>query len=70
MVVYGTGRPIDAIGGNCYGQNSTSVGIAFEGNFMQNIMSDTRFQAEVDLCKHLMQQYPEIKEIGPHFKYI
>lgn len=63
------GRPIDAIGGNCYGQNATSIGIAFEGNFMADTMPDAQFNAGVELCKYLMKQYPSIQEIGPHNRY-
>lgn len=62
-------RPVDAIGGNCYGQNASSIGLAFEGNFMTDTMSDAQFNSGVELCKYLMQQYPNIKEIGPHKKY-
>jgi N-acetylmuramoyl-L-alanine amidase len=63
------GRPVDAIGANCYGQNATSIGVAFEGNFMIDSMIDTQFNSGVELCKYLMQQYSSIKEIGPHKKY-
>lgn len=63
------GRPVSAIGANCHGQNATSIGIAFEGNFMTDIMGDAQFSAGVELCKYLMQQYPSIHEIGPHKKY-
>lgn len=62
-------RPVDAIGGNCYGQNACSIGLSFEGNFMVDTMSDAQFNAGVELCKYLMQQYPNVKEIGPHKKY-
>lgn len=62
------GRPVEAIGGNCYGQNASSIGLAFEGNFMVDIMTDEQFQSGVELCKYLMNQYG-IKEIGLHKKY-
>lgn len=63
------GRPVDAIGGNCYGQNATSIGIAFEGNFMIDVMGGEQFNTGMELCKYLLQQYPQIKEISPHKKY-
>lgn len=63
------GRPVDAIGANCYGQNASSIGLSFEGNFMTDTMADVQFNAGVELCKYLMQQYSSIKEIGPHKKY-
>lgn len=63
------GRPVDAIGANCYGQNASSIGLSFEGNFMTDVMSDAQFNTGVELCKYLMQQYKNIKEIGPHKKY-
>lgn len=63
------GRPVDAIGAHCYGQNATSIGICFEGNFMTDQMSDAQYNAGVELCRYLMQKYPNIKEIGGHKKY-
>lgn len=63
------GRPTDVIGANCYGQNASSIGIAFEGNFMTDTMSDGQFNAGVELSKYLVQQNSSISEIGPHNKY-
>lgn len=62
-------RPIAAIGGNCYGHNTCSIGVSFEGNFMVDTMSEVQKQAGIQLCKYLMRQYPNIKEVGPHSKY-
>jgi hypothetical protein len=62
-------RPIAAIGGNCYGHNTCSIGVSFEGNFMIDIMSEVQKQAGIELCKYLMQKDANIKEIGPHSKY-
>lgn len=62
-------RPIGAIGGNCYGHNTCSIGVSFEGNFMVDTMSDVQKQAGIELCKFLMKQDPNIKEVGPHSKY-
>lgn len=63
------GRPVDAIGAHCYGQNATSIGICFEGNFMTDTMSDAQYNSGIELCKYLMQQYPAVKEINGHKHY-
>lgn len=63
------GRPTEAIGAHCYGQNATSIGICFEGNFMKDVMNDAQFNLGVELCKYLLQKHSGIKEIGGHKKY-
>lgn len=63
------GRPVDAIGANCYGQNASSISICFEGNFMTDTMPDVQYNSGVELCKYLMQQHPAIKEINGHKHY-
>lgn len=62
-------RPVEAIGAHCYGQNSISIGVAFEGNFMVDDMSEAQFNSGVELCRYLMKSYPGIKEVSPHKKY-
>jgi hypothetical protein len=62
-------RPTWAVGANCYGQNSQSIGVAAEGNFMVDTMLKAQENAIIILCKYLMQSFPDIKEVGPHKKY-
>lgn len=63
------GRPIKSIGANCIGQNESSIGIAAEGNFMIDIMDDIQKQSIIELCLHLIKQYPSVVEIAPHKRY-
>lgn len=62
------GRPVEAIGANCYGQNSCSIGVCFEGNFMNESMEDIQYRSGVQLLKYLCSTYG-IREIGGHKKY-
>lgn len=62
------GRPVNAIGANCYGQNEKSIGVSFEGNFMKDTMGDAQFNSGVELIKYLMGAYG-IVEVGGHKKY-
>lgn len=62
------GRPVQAVGANCYGQNSCSIGVAFEGDFENDSMSQAQFNAGVELTKYLKDKYC-ISEVGPHKKY-
>ena len=62
------GRPVSAIGANCYGQNFMSIGVSFEGNFMVDVMVDAQFSSGVELLKYLKSTYG-ISEIGGHNKY-
>lgn len=63
------GRSVSAVGANCYGQNSCSIGVCFEGNFMKDSMGNAQYNSGVELLKYLLNKYPGIKEIGPHKKY-
>lgn len=57
------GRPLNKIGAHCKGNNSCSVGICLEGNFMKYEMSEVQKQSLINLCSHLITLYPgaEIK---------
>jgi len=61
-------RPTWAIGANCYGQNSQSISVCAEGDFMVDTMPKVQENSIIILCKYLMQQF-SIKEVGPHKKY-
>lgn len=64
------GRPVEAVGGNCYGQNTQSIGVCFEGNYENDTsMPETQFKAGVELIQYLMKKY-NIEEVGPHKKYV
>lgn len=63
------GRPADAIGAHCYGQNATSLGVCFEGNFMTDIMQQPQYNSGVELCRYLIQNHSNIKGIKGHKYY-
>lgn len=63
------GRPHNAISANCYGYNSKSVGICFEGNFDVEYMNETQFKAGVALCIFLKSAGIVKDVFGPHKKY-
>lgn len=47
------GRPDNAIGSQCMGHNTNTLGICFEGNFMEETMGDTQYNAGLALIKSL-----------------
>lgn len=51
------GRPIWASGIHTVGQNSSSVGICFEGNFQTDEMPEVQFNAGVKLVAWLLDNY-------------
>lgn len=62
------GRPIEAIGAHCIGQNHCSIGIAFEGDFMSETMEEAQINAGIELTTYLKYKYG-IKEVGGHKEY-
>lgn len=63
------GRPVEAIGANCYRQNTSSIGVCFEGDYEKDKeMPQAQFNAGVELIKHLMSKYG-IKEVNGHKAY-
>lgn len=63
------GRPVQAIGANCYGQNSSSIGVCFEGDYDKDKeIPGAQFKAGVELIKHLMSKY-KIREVNGHKSY-
>lgn len=62
------GRPINSVGAHCLGMNECSIGIAFEGNFMTDIMTEAQFNSGVELIKYLKNKYG-ITELGGHCDY-
>mgnify|MGYP006331003525 CR=1 FL=1 len=52
-----TGRPVTAIGAHCVGQNSTSIGVCFEGDFNNEKMGDKQIEAGKELISFLKNKY-------------
>ena len=63
------GRPVWAIGANCYGQNNSSIGVCFEGNYdKETEMPQAQFNAGVELIEYLKNKYG-ISEVNGHKYY-
>lgn len=60
-----TGRPINTIGAHCEGFNYDSIGICFEGDFMQENMNDVQANAGIELIRHIRKLYA-IKRVVRH----
>lgn len=62
------GRPINAIGAHTQGYNESSIGVAFEGSFMIDVMTESQFNSGITLIKYLKNKYG-ITELGGHCDY-
>ncbi|MBN1039008.1 N-acetylmuramoyl-L-alanine amidase [Clostridium botulinum] len=51
------GRKDDAIGSHCQGNNTNTLGICFEGNYMKENMPQSQFNSGVELIKYLKNKY-------------
>lgn len=51
------GRQIDTVGAHAAGSNSRSVGICFEGNFENEIMSDFQLSSGIELVSYIKSKY-------------
>lgn len=70
------GRGVNTIGAHCTGQNSTTIGVSFEGYFhpaegsykgkVDTSMSEAQYSAGVRLLRDLMGLYPSIQWIKGH----
>lgn len=58
-------RPEDKVGAHAYGSNYNSLGICFEGNFMEEDMSEEQKQAGKELVTYLKNKY-NIKVVQAH----
>ena len=58
------GRPDDTIGSHAKGFNSTSLGIAFEGNFEKEIPTQAQIDAGLELVAYLKNKYNINKVYG------
>lgn len=52
------GRPIWAEGAHCQGFNQESIGIAFEGDFNSEKMTDEQYSAGIELIHAIRKDYP------------
>ena len=63
------GRPDNVASANCYGQNNSSIGVCFEGNYDRDTsMPQSQFKSGVELIQHLKGKY-NISEVSGHKKY-
>jgi N-acetylmuramoyl-L-alanine amidase len=62
------GRPENAQGGHCPSQNTQSIGICAEGEYMAEDMPQPQKNAIIELCKDICNRYG-ITEIAGHKKY-
>ena len=63
------GRPDNVAGANCYGQNNSSIGVCFEGNYDRDeSMPKAQFDSGVELILYLKKKY-NINEVGGHKRY-
>ena len=57
------GRPINTIGAQCLGHNSESVGICFEGNFMNETMSNAQLKSGIEIVSYCEGIYKNAKVV-------
>ena len=60
------GRPEEMVGGHTYGVNSTTIGICFEGNFENEIMSPAQKNAGGELVGYLLEKYLSVYKVSKH----
>lgn len=58
------GRPDNVIGSHCKGSNTGSLGICFEGRYMKETMSQTQYNAGIELIKYLFNKYGALAIYG------
>lgn len=51
------GRPENTVGAHAYNNNSDSIGICFEGDFNQEVLSDVQKNAGKELISYLCEKY-------------
>jgi len=54
------------IGAQCKGYNSHTLGICAEGDYTTDTMPLEQKKAIIDLCKYLIDKYPQIKKLYKH----
>jgi N-acetylmuramoyl-L-alanine amidase len=58
------GRPIDTVGSHTLRYNAISVGVAFEGRYMNDTMPDVQYNAGMELISYLKGLYPNAQIKG------
>ena len=58
------GRPENAIGSHCKGNNTGSLGICFEGNYMTDTMPQVQYNAGIELIQYLFNKYGALAIYG------
>lgn len=59
------GRPENTVGAHAYNNNNDSIGICFEGDFNQEVLSDVQKNAGKELISYLCEKY-DITKIQGH----
>lgn len=60
------GRPDVYVGSHCQGNNSCSIGIAFEGDFRKDKPTDEQIKSCREVCKVVKSKYKNIYKILNH----
>lgn len=63
-----TGRPENAIGAHCPGENDHSIGICAEGKYMVEQMPQVQKQAIIELSTYIKKKYG-INKVGGHKEF-
>lgn len=58
------GRPDNVIGSHCKGYNIDSLGICFEGRYMEEVMPQEQYNAGIELIKYLYNRYGKLPIFG------
>lgn len=60
------GRPLDTVGAHCSGQNSTSIGVAFEGNYeyLDKEMPQAQYNTGIEVLKYIKSIYGDLPIYG------
>lgn len=64
-------RPIETSGAHCPGHNRDGIGVCFEGDYEQEMMTKEMIQKGVDVLEYLIKKYNiPFNNIGPHSRWI
>lgn len=60
------GRPIQYVGSHCKGNNSCSIGVCLEGNFLKEKPTDEQLKAAKELYKHIKKMFNKVYKAINH----